>query len=100
MRLCVTVCVTVRVVLSFFFSSSDRALDLLRRRQPVPRGCVQATFKHAAFDEVARLGIQSSALSAVRTTKAAETGMLIVRRVLTGGGSDGLLQPGDVLFKV
>lgn len=77
-----------------------RALDLLTRGVSVPRGTLQTIFKHQAFDEVRRLGVSAETEAVVRETFPAETGMLTVDQIISGGPADGVLEPGDVLVRV
>jgi S1-C subfamily serine protease len=66
----------------------------------VPRGTLQAVFKHKAFDEARRLGLPPRVEELVRGWRAEETGVLVVDQVVPGGPADGVLKPGDVLLRV
>lgn len=88
---------------SSFFLPLDRvvrALSLLEQGQPVPRGSVDAMFRHRPYDEVRRLGISSATEADFRARWPAETGMLTVEQIVPGGPAWGRLQPGDVLVAV
>ncbi|KAJ2609327.1 hypothetical protein H4S08_004100 [Coemansia sp. RSA 1365] len=77
-----------------------RALDLVRREQPVPRGTIQAEFEHLPYDELRRLGLNMTIESKIREAFPASQGMLAVRAVLPKGPSDGLLRSGDIVFAI
>ncbi|KAJ2776349.1 hypothetical protein H4R18_005714 [Coemansia javaensis] len=74
-----------------------RALDLVRRGQPVPRGTVQAEFEHLPYDELRRLGLDISIETKMRETFPDSQGMLAVHGVLPGGPADGILRAGDIV---
>ncbi|KAJ0410543.1 hypothetical protein ATCC90586_006567 [Pythium insidiosum] len=76
-----------------------RALGYVQRGEAVPRGTLQTIFRHAAFDEVRRLGLTSDTEALVRQAFPLETGMLVVDQVIQQGPADGKLQTGDVLIK-
>ncbi len=77
-----------------------RALELIRGGQPVTRGTVQATLRHAPYDELGRLGLQDQTEAEVRAAFPDGTGMLVVDRTVPGGPAFGVLEPGDVLVAV
>lgn len=77
-----------------------RALALLREGREVPRGTLQAVFRHEPYDELRRLGLREATEDAVRRQQPAAIGMLVVGEVVPGGPADGALQPGDVLVRV
>ena len=58
----------------------QRALDLLRAKQAVPRGTLQTVFKHKAYDELRRLGLTIEIEQIMRKTLTEETGMLVVEQ--------------------
>lgn len=78
----------------------QRALQLIQKGQPVPRGTLQTVFKYTPYDELVRLGLQSSTQEAARRAHPELTGMLVVDEVLPGSSTEGKLQPGDVLTHV
>ena len=77
-----------------------RALQLIQHGKPVTRGTIQTEFRYRPFDELRRLGLQSSTEADVRKAQPEGTGMLVVSDVQPGSASDGVLNPGDVLVRV
>ena len=88
---------------SSFFLPLDRvvrALRLVKQGKPVPRGSLETTFVHRAFDELQRLGLMEETESRVRNRNDRETGMLVVDQVQPGGAAAGALAPGDILVSI
>lgn len=88
---------------SSFFLPLDRvrrAVDLIREGKPVTRGTIETQFVRAAYSELRRLGLQPATEEAFRRKFPAQTGMLIVSRVLPGGPADGAFKTGDILLEV
>lgn len=77
-----------------------RALECIRRGEPVTRGTIQTQWILKPFDECRRLGLTPEWEAAVRKAAPTETGMLVAEIVLPEGPADGKLQEGDVLLKV
>jgi pro-apoptotic serine protease NMA111 len=77
-----------------------RALELIQQGKPVTRGTLYTVLNYTPYDELKRLGLDSSTETAVRKTFPQYTGMLVVTEVLPGSPSENVLQPGDILVKV
>ena len=78
----------------------QRALQLVQKGLPVPRGTLQTVFRYSPYDELVRLGLQPPTQEAARHAHPELTGMLIVDEVLPGSTTEGRLQPGDILTHV
>jgi len=77
-----------------------RALECIRKGEPVTRGTVQCQWIIKPFDECRRLGLASDWEAALRKQFPKETGLLVAEVVLPEGPSDHKLEEGDVLIKV
>lgn len=77
-----------------------RALQLIQQGKPVTRGTLETEFRYRPYDELRRLGLQTSTEAEVRRTQPDGTGMLVVSDVQPGSASDGVMLPGDVLVRV
>ncbi|KAI8925994.1 trypsin-like cysteine/serine peptidase domain-containing protein [Entophlyctis helioformis] len=86
----------------FFFPLDrvKRALELLRKDQPVSRGTIQVQFMHRPFDEVRRLGLREETEAYIRKTNSKDIGMLVAEVVVPEGPAYGLIEEGDVLVSV
>ena len=92
-----------RLAATSFYLPLDRvkrALDLIRRGEPVSRGTIQVVLGHQPFDEVRRLGLRAETEAQVRASFADGTGMLVVREVVPGGPAVDKLSVGDVIVRV
>ena len=78
----------------------QRALQLIQRGEPVPRGTLQTVFNYTPYDELVRLGLRAVTQEAARKARPDLTGMLVVDEVLPGSPTEGKLQPGDILTHV
>ncbi|KAI9811051.1 MAG: hypothetical protein M1827_005633 [Pycnora praestabilis] len=77
-----------------------RALECIRKREPVTRGTIQCQWLIKPFDECRRLGLTPESEAAVRKGFPTETGMLVAEIVLPRGPAHTMIEEGDVLFKV
>jgi S1-C subfamily serine protease len=76
-----------------------RALDLIRKGEPVARGTLETVFAFRPYDEVRRLGLRSETEAEVRRSDPGGIGMLVVDEVVPAGPADGKLEVGDVLVR-
>ena len=77
-----------------------RALECIRRGEPITRGTVQTQWMIKPFDECRRLGLTAEREAAIRKGYPKETGMLVAEVVLPEGPADKKIEEGDVLIKV
>jgi len=77
-----------------------RALQFLQQELSIPRGTVQAIFRHCPYDELHRLGLAATTEATVRSSFVGETGMLAVDQVIPSGPAHGRLEPGDIVTKL
>lgn len=77
-----------------------RAVERIRRGEPVARGTLQAILAHRPFDEVRRLGLRAETEAQIREHFPNGTGMIVVREVVPGGPAEGILRVGDVIVGV
>lgn len=77
-----------------------RALDLIRKGQPVSRGTIQVQWILKPFDECRRLGLSPESEQAMRSAFPKETGMLVAEVVLPKGPAHTKIEEGDLLIKV
>ncbi|WP_446830727.1 trypsin-like peptidase domain-containing protein [Candidatus Foliamicus sp.] len=78
----------------------QRALELIRNGQPVPRGGLLATFEQLPYDELRRLGLGEESETEARAAFPESAGLLVVRSTLKGSPAAQLLKPGDILLRV
>ncbi|KAL2914404.1 hypothetical protein HK105_205971 [Polyrhizophydium stewartii] len=86
-----------------FFLPLDRVvrvLKLIQADEPVTRGTIQTVFQYTAYDEVKRLGLLSDVELEIRQLFPENTGMLTVSQVVPKGPADGILEAGDIVFKI
>ena len=76
-----------------------RALSLIRKGLPVPRGTLETVFVHQPFDELVRLGLTSQEEVEARTHSGDVTGLLTVASTVPNGSGATLLEPGDIVLR-
>ena len=92
-----------RAAASSFYLPLDRAqraLNLIRAGEPVPRGTLHTTVVHQPYDVLRRIGLNTATEARVREAFPEGTGMLVVDAVLPEGAADGALREGDVIVEV
>ncbi len=90
-----------RQAASSFFLPLDpvvRALAHIRAGETVPRGTLQAVFRHQSYDELRRLGLREETEARIRAERPDATGLLVVQETVPGGPAHGRLEPGDVVL--
>jgi S1-C subfamily serine protease len=79
---------------------AKRTLACIQEGRPVTRGTIQIQWFLETFDVCRRLGVTAEREAEHRTQFPGITKMLVAKRVLPGGPSDGKIQVGDVLISV
>ncbi|KAG2187509.1 hypothetical protein INT44_005198 [Umbelopsis vinacea] len=77
-----------------------RALEYIRKGLDVPRGDIQAHFMYRPFDEVLRLGLQTSTEAKIRKLFPEEIGMLVAETIIPKGPAAEHMEEGDVLLTI
>ena len=77
-----------------------RALALIQKGEPVPRGGLLTTFEQLPYDELRRLGLGEEAEADARAAFPESAGLLVVRSTLQGSEASSELTPGDILLRV
>ncbi|CAM0138046.1 hypothetical protein VKS41_001267 [Umbelopsis sp. WA50703] len=77
-----------------------RALHYIQQGLPVPRGDLQAHFMYRPFDEVLRLGLQTSTEAKIRKLFPDEIGMLVAETIVPKGPASKFMEEGDVLLTI
>jgi len=88
-----------------------RALEAVKRGLSVPRGTLCVQMQYTAFPECLRLGVTKDFLQdsvvgrkpvpgGTFTSTSPPSGMLQVRRCITGTAADKVFKPGDILLKL
>ena len=88
---------------SSFFLPLDRvqrAFELVRDGQPVPRGTLQTEFVHKPYAELRRLGLTETTEALMREAYPDQTGLLVVEHVIPGSEAGDFLEPGDIVVSV
>ncbi len=78
----------------------DRALNLIRKGEPVKRGTLQTMFELKPYDELTRLGLTENSERLVRSFFPDQTGMLAIEQVIPDSPAAGKLAPGDILLRI
>ncbi|MCP3674106.1 MAG: hypothetical protein GY829_06500, partial [Gammaproteobacteria bacterium] len=66
----------------------------------VHRGTLQSTFLHHSYAELRRLGLEEKEETAFREEFPDAQGALVIEHILPEGPADGILEPGDILFRI
>ncbi|GKZ94889.1 hypothetical protein AnigIFM59636_008620 [Aspergillus niger] len=77
-----------------------RALECIRRGEPVTRGTIQTRWILKPFDECRRLGLTPEWEATVRKAAPMETSILVAEIILPEGPADGKLEEEDMLLQV
>ncbi|KAI8866800.1 trypsin-like serine protease [Ramicandelaber brevisporus] len=77
-----------------------RALEFIRRGEPVPRGTIQVKWEYQSYDALSRLGLGSSIEGNVRRAFPDGKGMLVAATVLPSGPSDSMITNSDILYSI
>ncbi|MEN0065258.1 MAG: trypsin-like peptidase domain-containing protein, partial [Myxococcota bacterium] len=77
-----------------------RAVELIRKGQPVSRGTLQTTWNYVGYDELRRLGLPEEVEAVARRQRPNGLGLLVLRDVLAKGPASDLLEVGDILISV
>ena len=78
----------------------QRALDLIRQGEPVPRGGLLSTFEQLPYAELRRLGLTEDAEARARAADSQRSGLLVVRSTVAESHASENLRPGDILLRV
>ncbi len=92
----------VRAASSYFLPLDrvQRALELIRKGQPAPRGGLLTTFEQLPYDELRRLGLTEESEADARASFPHSAGLLVVRSTLKGSAASEQLKPGDILLRL
>lgn len=77
-----------------------RALEALRRGDPVTRGTVHLRCSHQSYDELLRRGVPTSVIAESVSALPQSTGLLVVQRVLPMTEASRAVAVGDVILRV
>ena len=76
------------------------AYERIIKGKPVQRGTLQTTFQYRSYAELRRLGISKEQEAKFRSYEKDSQGALVVDHILPKGPVDGVLAPGDILYKL
>jgi len=77
-----------------------RALEYIRRGEPVPRGTLEATFEVVPYAELKLLGLDPATEDDWRQRFPTAIGLLVVKSLVPEGPAWGQLEPGDALLSL
>ena len=77
-----------------------RALELIRRGEPVARGGLLTTFEQLPYAELRRLGLTAASEAGARTANSERSGLLVVRSTIKESPAAAKLRPGDILLRI
>lgn len=78
----------------------QRALEFIRRDQPVPRGGLLTTFEQFPYDGLRRLGLSEETEADARAADPERAGLLVVRSTVKDSPASVRLRPGDILVRI
>ena len=92
----------MRAATSFFLPLDrvQRALALVQRDEPVPRGGLLTTFEQLPYDELRRLGLREESEAKARAASPHSAGLLVVHSTVKDSSASEQLQPGDILIAI
>jgi len=76
------------------------ALEYIQQNKSIPRGTLETTFLHKSYAELRRLGLEEREETDFREESPDAQGALVVEHILPESHADGVLEPGDILYRI